>query len=776
MRPGSLFLLLLLSANAFAANDAASAATDYAQLQKWQFATNAQSLAQPVTITRDTATWTFTSGTVRTMQPTADGRVTGFVFEGDGVFRMSIPDPIELAQLRRFSEQKSLQSLEQKFTQLVLRTSDESIAKLFPASAGGYASNPIADKRHNAWLIDQRSDVDARVIAAILNGGMQLTVDMKTADFDWLTYDYDSSRQEEIRVTRVQRLYPEVWVSLDRAEDRRSDGRAGERRSTAADLEAIDAKVDLTRYGRTGEVGRSRQRTLNGRYVVEETFTPLVSGTRALNLDIASTAQEIKVFDEHDKPVVALRDHIGARSASLENRIWNHTITLLLDEPLQQGVKRRFRFEYEFEIANYAPGGVWYPTSSEFNDAHTGRLELTVTKRHEVRAMGTRVSEEETDKGKTSIWKIEKPAMMITFSTADHFDEQKIDVAGIPQVITFGPDFAIGGGAKARNVAADVANSLQFFQSLLDDKVGGDRFYVTSIAAGHGQAFDGFLHLADSTFASESPGASELFRAHEVAHEWFGHKIGWKSYRDQWLSEAFAEYAAMMFVESTMKGGPKYLDEMLDAYEGIIKGNLAGGFSKFSRPWLIDFSSAHRARLGPIGVGYRASTGDMPAGYLIQTYYKGPIVLHMLRSMLRYKTHSDDLFVKILRDYVHEYSGKEASTDDFRRIVEKNAPGDWSYFFNDWIYGAELPTYRWSWSAEPDPKGFRVSVTVKRSDVPDDFVMPIPVRVELDGGKFATFFIVAKQPEQTVTQILSVKPRNVVLAPDHSVLGNFRRE
>src|SRR5205085_5894459 len=139
-----------------------------------------------------------------------------------------------------------------------------------------------------------------------------------------------------------------------------------------------------------------------------------------------------------------------------------------------------------------------------------------------------------------------------------------------------------------------------FFQSLLDDKVGGERFYVTSIAAGHGQAFDGFLHLADSTFASESPGASELFRAHEVAHEWFGHKIGWKSYRDQWLSEAFAEYAAMMFVQSFVKGGDKFFEQMLDSNEGIVYGDLRGGFSIFARPWLIETRAANRARVGPI--------------------------------------------------------------------------------------------------------------------------------------------------------------------------------
>ena len=30
--------------------------------------------------------------------------------------------------------------------------------------------------------------------------------------------------------------------------------------------------------------------------------------------------------------------------------------------------------------------------------------------------------------------------------------------------------------------------------------------------------------------------------AHEVAHQWWGHIVGWKSYRDQWMSEGFSEF------------------------------------------------------------------------------------------------------------------------------------------------------------------------------------------------------------------------------------------
>src|SRR6202022_1764279 len=184
----------------------------------------------------------------------------------------------------------------------------------------------------------------------------------------------------------------------------------------------------------------------------------------------------------------------------------------------------------------------------------------------------------ESDNGTRTVWVIDRPTKMITFSTSERFDEVKIELAGVPPAISFGGTTGLDQHARSRNAPADVVNSLQFYQWLFDDKLDVPQIYVTSITGGHGQAFDGFLHLSEFSY-EEHPGATELFRAHEVAHEWWGHKIGWKTYRDQWLSESFAEYSAMMFVQATVKGGDRFFNEILDSYDGIVRGNMAGGFS-----------------------------------------------------------------------------------------------------------------------------------------------------------------------------------------------------
>ena len=766
---------VIVAFSALAALDPANARTEYERMQRWEFS-QPVSLTAPVTLTRDAASWTFESGTVRMMAPAADGTIAGLVFEGQGRFRMGVPDRYEIAQLRRFTRKPDLQVLDQPFTQLVLRTSDGAVARLFPAAGGApFTQVPVATKRHEAWLVDTFEDADAAVAAALLNDGTYFLADFKTTDFDWLTFEYDSSSPEEIALIHVDARNPEVWVGLDRAEDRLKDGRPNGGDGRAA-LAHVDVKADLTKSGRD-RVGSNEQRTLLGKYVVEGTFTGLADSTSALLLSLMPSAKEVKAFSEDGAALTVFRDHIGKRSAQVDNKFYDDEFTVVLPAPLRKGARQKIRFEYELETANYAPGRSWYPTPPDsFEFKHTARLELTVRRKNEVRSMGRMESRKEEGDRETSIWVVDRPTKMVTFSTATRFEEVKVAPGGIPPVISFGPDFQFSNTSKLRNVAADVANSMQYFQHVLGSDIAAEQFYVTSIASGHGQAFDGVLHMTEYTFDSEHPGASELFRAHEVAHSWWGHKVGWKSYRDQWLSEAFAEYSAMMFVQDFVKGGDKYYEEILRAYEGIARGNLKGGFSKFSRPYLIERNTTERGRVGPIGHGWRASTSEIPAGYVIQTYYKGPLVVHMLRTLLRMRTGKDDAFRKTLKDFLAEYDVKAASTEDFRRVLERNLCGsDMGWFFDAWIYGAEIPSYTWSYDVKPEGDAFAVTIDVERRDVSDNFMAVIPVRLEFEGGKQGYIFIPNKQARQTVTQKIPMKPKNVVFAPESSLLGSIRK-
>jgi hypothetical protein len=58
----------------------------------------------------------------------------------------------------------------------------------------------------------------------------------------------------------------------------------------------------------------------------------------------------------------------------------------------------------------------------------------------------------------------------------------------------------------------------------------------------------------------------KIVTPHEVAHQWWGHTVGFSSYRDQWMSEGFAEMSASIYLQTieqnqgNWRGDPSPLD------------------------------------------------------------------------------------------------------------------------------------------------------------------------------------------------------------------------
>jgi aminopeptidase N len=297
--------------------------------------------------------------------------------------------------------------------------------------------------------------------------------------------------------------------------------------------------------------------------------------------------------------------------------------------------------------------------------------------------------------------------------------------------------------------------------------------------ASQGQSFDGFLHLPEESFLENRAGASELFRAHEVAHQWWGHSVRRGSYRDQWLSEAFSEYSAMMFVEATVHDGDDLFKEMLRVYYDLVVGSFESSFSRFARPVLTQMSRRDRDRLGPIGVGYRASTHRAPEGYFIQAYYKGALVLHMLRLLLREQSGSDELFVTTLRDFLRAYRGKVATTKDFQAHLEEKTSGDWSSFFDQWIYHNAIPNIQWRHTAEKesDDEGlYLLSLHINRENAETGLAIPLPVRVKQENGSTSDHILVSREVEETLHLRFPSRVKKVEVNPDRSVLIKTKKD
>lgn len=175
---------------------------------------------------------------------------------------------------------------------------------------------------------------------------------------------------------------------------------------------------------------------------------------------------------------------------------------------------------------------------------------------------------------------------------------------------------------------------------------------------------------------------------------------------------------------------------------------------------------------GPLWLGVRLNSSKS-SDYAILVYEKGAYVIHMLRNMLiDLKTLNDDRFIQMMKDYVQTYSGKEASTEDFKKIVDKHFGQDMSWFFNEWVYGIEIPTYVVSWTKEKTEDGkYEVTLKVKQENVSEGFKMQVPVVMNFDKDKYAIVRVMIDKPYTEVKLPRApIEPKEIVFNPFYSVL------
>ena len=264
------------------------------------------------------------------------------------------------------------------------------------------------------------------------------------------------------------------------------------------------------------------------------------------------------------------------------------------------------------------------------------------------------------------------------------------------------------------------------------------------------------IHLSFMTFLGlRSGGEDESFRAHEMAHQWWGIGVEPASYRDAWLSEGFAEFAGMWYMQMILHDNDKYFKMLRESRDEIRRT---------------------RDKAVPIGLGYRALE-NWRGNYALITYQKGAWVLHMLRNMMiDPRTMSEDRFKLMMRNFYETYRGKRATTLDFQRIVEKHVGRPMDWFFDEWIYGTAVPTYTFAWNVAPADGGkYTAHLRIKQTDAPATFAMYVPLRIKFAEGE-ALVRVLVKGPltEQTIT--LPAEAKAMELSPFESVLAVVKTE
>jgi aminopeptidase N len=180
---------------------------------------------------------------------------------------------------------------------------------------------------------------------------------------------------------------------------------------------------------------------------------------------------------------------------------------------------------------------------------------------------------------------------------------------------------------------------------------------------------------------------------------------------------------------------------------------------------------------GPIALGYRTSSSKTRGDYGLIIYKKAAFVLHMLRNfMIDLATMNEDHFLKMMRDWYHLNKGKKTTTQDFKLHVENYTGIDMTWFFDQYIYGHELPTYEFSYDLQIREDGqYLATCHVEQIDVPAGWIDYIPIEIEFNDGGKAYLRLLIDQP----TSDLELPPigsvvKKIRLNPFNSVLAKVK--
>jgi len=761
---------LLAGAAALPGQTAQGYTSVFSALQSVAPRSDSVSQVHGLVLRRDVMEFHLDSGRLYLLTPVAT-RTVGAVFIGSGSVSFSPPIPVERGQLWHVLGDSSLSA---PLTSIVFFFADSTLTELGRRlsfardSLTTRLANPPVSDALDRFVDGRAHSTESSFMAALLNGeatGFFYAYVKRPLGED-LMFEVDPDESEPIELLRKGR-YP------------------GQRTQTVCQLPRAADLADTLR-----EPTHPHALQLSA-YHIDATFDNGLKLTAVVTAHVAATRNgqrwaRFLLFDELE--VDSIQEANGARDSFFrqkrEAEVW-----VRFGAPLRPGDSVAVRFAYHGRLVDFGSlmrwsrpqdprvfsippprdkwffikdTETWYPRYDFWQNA---AIDLTfhTPAHYQFASIGRLVDSQTVADVRTTHWVAEQPTGQVSFNIGE-FKEFEITDPRIPPV-TVQVNLEAHRNLDAVllqprdpqvEVGSDVANSLSFFTSVFGPPL-YSHYYATEIPYGHGQAFPGLIHLSWFTFQSiDQSGFNEIFRAHEMAHQWWGIGVEPAGYRDVWLSEGFADFAGLGYMEMILKDNQKFFHQL--------------------KTW----GDAIRARhddAPPIALGIRTAERD-PRDYSTIVYDKGAWVLQMLRNMMiDLRTMNEDPFTETMRDFYVQYRGRAASTRDFQRVVEAHMGMPMGWFFDEWVYSSAIPTFVLSWRTDSTAGHPHVlHVRVRQEGVPSTFVMPVPLLIKFVDSSEVYVRVTSRGPLTEGQLALPRAPARLELNPLQSVLANVKQE
>jgi hypothetical protein len=764
---------------------AASAATPDPQYQALRQAPVAEAfVVENIVLRRDTGVVRLKSGTIGFTAP-VDGRDTVAVFAGEGEFSLAPVTAIEKNYLKSLTEQETFA---ETFDRAVIFFTDGTGKEIRGQAKTKAAEAKLADilKDYRKRLRNESNDnIDAFVLADLYRAGQPgffsaYLHGKKRSDLQFHVKPRGAEPvlgPEEVLLINVisgapdELLYHAHLASEIKAGTATSDE---DHRSVAAESYSVDTSIAKNDHVTGAATIRVRAVT---------------AGDRVLPIALVSTLRVSKVtVDGQEIPFIQ------------EDKKDDAALSIVLAKPLETGGAHEISFEYSGDKVirkegggNFAVGAreSWYPNVNTFHDHAKFDLTFRVPKQYTLVSVG-KLEKQWTDKDLAcSHWVSDIPLAVAGFNYGTFKKKSVTDSATGMTVEGFAtteaPDYLRMAESDATGTMApstlidrtvvDAQNALRVYASWFG-KSEFDRIAITQQPQfNFGQSWPSLVYLPMSAYLDATQRLRllgningtltdfvEEVTPHEVAHQYWGHMVGWSSYHDQWLSEGFATFSASLVLQFTRPNlGPfnHYWDE---ARKQILDKNKYG-------------KRANDA--GPVWLGARLMSEKNGGAVRGVMYEKGAYVLHMLRQMMRDQKEGDRPFMVMMHDFVQQHLNRNASTESFQRVVEKHMTpamnirgnGKMDWFFQEWVYGTAIPKYKLDYTLTEENGKTMLKGSVTQSEVTDDFIMLVPIYLDFDGqiARLGAAKLIGNS-SIPVNVPLPKRPKRVLLNYMHDVL------
>ena len=756
--------------------------------------------AENVDIVRDRIHITLIDGTMQFTQP-VDGVTFGAAFRGKGRVQVEPPNPVEAQQLKFFTKQEKIDF---SFTDATFSFTDglaDEVAKQAKWLPSAAANDDLYASRQKA-----REDLGEAALPRMLQGLVAANrertayflADLKLSGKDWVEVHYDALDPEDIRVTRWVDVGPfklnDTWLHFP-----------AKGVSSAEAWKDPLAKEDfaIRAYNINAAVTSGADLSATTKMTIE----PRLPGQSVLVFEFNSNLRVDSIKDGQGNAL----SFYQARETKDRYQSYGDYVAVILPQPLAPGTPQTLEFRYAGKRAirkagsgNYfCESSGWYP---ELSNSFATRADFDMTfrspKNSVLVATGAKTSDTVDGGTRITTWKSDIPLAVAGFAYGDYkpyndkAGEVAVDVyanrepddlmASVQRAFESGAvQGAVGSltpSIMAKTMGAEMANTVRLFSSYF----GPYPYKSLSVASipfsySHGQGWPGLIYLWSGSFLDSTQRhaigmkdgveLTDFFRAHESSHQWWGQRVGWKSYHDQWLSEGFADFSGILYVQyrQNMK---EALHQWREEKEKIRKKDTFGHA---------------RESLGPIWMGQRIRSSQSDGGaYQDLIYSKGGYVLHMLQMQLMdgRSADPDHLFKDMMQDYCKTFDNKAASTEDFRAIVEKhmtpsmdaggNQKMDW--FFDQYVYGMAEPQYTFRAALDYTADGkthFKAELT--RTGVPETWKDVVPLYAHMGDKTVKMGNIRATHATETVEANIAGKIDRITINDYEDLLADVKQ-